>query len=88
MSESRVIITLMSGKTIQQIDSFLRDLNLMGKHIEIKCVEPAVAALATSIIGNMNKVLIVNGTVVKSFDTNYVVGDTVGWIAGYKLYKF
>lgn len=88
MSESRVIITLMSGKTIQQIDSFLRDLNLMGKHIEIKCVEPAVAALATSIIGNMNKVVIVNGTVVKSFDNNYLVGEEVGWLADYKTINF
>lgn len=88
MSESRVIITIMSGKTIQQVDSFLRGLNLMGKHIEIKCVEPAITALAISILGNTNKVIIINGTVIKSFDSNYQFGEVVGWLADYKLINF
>ena len=79
----RVIITIGPGKTIQEIDSFIRDLNLMGKYIEIKCVEPAVAALAISLMGNTNKVVIINGTVVKSFDSNYQFGEVVGWFADY-----
>ena len=79
----RVIINISSNKTIKEIDSFIRDLNLMGKYIEIKCVKPDVAALAISILGNTNKVVIINGTVVKSFDSNYQFGEIVGWFADY-----
>jgi hypothetical protein len=85
---NRVIITISPDKTIQEIDSFIRGLNLMGKHIEIKCVEPAVAALAISILGNTNKVIIINGTVVKSFDSDYQFGEVCGWFADYKLITF
>ena len=84
----RVIINISSNKTIQQIDSFIRQLNLTGKYIEIKCSEPSVAALAISILGNTNKVININGTVVKSFDNDYVVGEIVGWFADYKLVNF
>jgi hypothetical protein len=79
----RVIINISSNKTIQQIDSFIRQLNLTGKYIEIKCSEPSVAALAISVMGNTNKVVIINGLVVKSFDSDYLFGDIVGWFADY-----
>lgn len=62
-----------------QVDSFIRDLNLMGKYVEVKTDDAAIAGLIVSLIGNMNKVVIINGTVVKSFDSDYVVGDVCGW---------
>ena len=91
MSESRIILVehISSSKpTIQQVDSFIRDLNLMGKHIEVKTNRPEVAALITSLIGNMNKVVIVNGIVVKSFDNNYTVGEVIGWFGDYETINF
>ena len=84
----RVIINISSNKTIKEIDSFIRQLKLMGKYIEIKCSEPSVAALAVTLIGNTNKVVIINGVVVKSFDSNYILGDTIGWFADYTNIRF
>lgn len=85
----RIVIDLINTtNSITQIDSFIRDLNLMGKYVEIKTDSPAIGSLITSLIGNMNKVVIINGTVVKSFDSNYTVGDVIGWFDDYKLINF
>jgi hypothetical protein len=80
---NRVIITISPDKSVQDVEGFIKDKNLMGKYIEIQCTKPEVAALATSLMGNMNKVIIINGIVVKSFDSNYVVGEVCGWFADY-----
>jgi hypothetical protein len=88
MSESRVIISILSDKRVQDVETFIRDKNIMGKYIEVQCTKPEVAAIVTSLMGNMNKVIIINGIVVKSFDGNYTVGETVGWFADYTSIKF
>ena len=91
MSESRIILVehiSSSELNIQQVDSFIRDLNLMGKHIEVKTSRPDVASLIVSLIGNMNKVIIINGVVIKSFDSNYTVGEVVGWFGDYETINF
>jgi hypothetical protein len=85
----RVIIDLTdTTTTFTQVDSFIRDLNLMGKYVEIKTDNPAFAGLIVSLIGNMNKAIIINGTVVKSFDKDYAVGEVCGWFADYTSIKF
>jgi hypothetical protein len=85
----RVIIDLTNTtKCFSQVESFIRDLNLMGKWIEVKTDNPAIAGLVVSLIGNMNKVVIINGTVVKSFDKDYVVGEVCGCFADYTDIKF
>lgn len=85
----RVIIDLTdTARRFSQVDSFIRDLNLMGKWIEIKTDDAVIAGLVVSLIGNLNKVIIINGTVVKSFDKDYLVGETIGWFADFKLIKF
>ena len=87
--QDRIVIDLINTtNSITQIDSFIRDLNLMGKYVEIKTDSPAIGGLITSLIGNMNKVVIINGTVVKSFDSSYTVGDVIGWFDDYKLINF
>ena len=87
--ENRIVIDLINTtNTITQIDSFIRDLNLMGKHIEIKTDDAAIGGLITSLIGNMNKVIIINGVVIKSFDNNYIVGEIAGWFADFETIKF
>jgi hypothetical protein len=92
MSESRVVLVELvnsdSKATITQIDSFIRDLNLMGKHVEVRSSRPEVASLITSLIGNMNKIVMVNGVVIKSFDSNYVVGEVCGWFADFETIFF
>jgi hypothetical protein len=88
MSESRVVITILSDKSIKEIDTLIREKNYMGKHIEIRCARPEVAALAITILGNTNKVILINGVVIKSFDSNYTVGEFTGWFADYKLITF
>jgi hypothetical protein len=81
--------TLAASKaSIKEIESFIRGLNLMGSYVDVATNKPDVAALATSLIGNMNKVITINGTVIKSFDSNYTVGETVGWFADYTSIKF
>jgi hypothetical protein len=85
----RVIIDLTdTTATFSQVDSFIRDLNLMGKWIEIKTDDAAIAGLVVSLMGNMNKVVIINGFVVKSFDSSYTVGELCFWFADYTSIKF
>lgn len=60
----------------------------MGKYVEVKTDDATIGGLVVSLIGNMNKVIIINGTVVKSFDSGYLVGETIGWFADFKLIKF
>ena len=85
----RIIIDLTNTtRRFSQVDSFIRDLNLMGKYVEVKTDNAAIGGLVVSLIGNMNKVVIINGVVVKSFDGSYVVGEMVGWFADFKLIKF
>lgn len=89
MSENRVVIDLIACKaSITQIDSFIRDLKLMGKYVEVETNKPEVAALVITLIGNMNKVVTVNGTVVKSFDSNYVVGEVCGWFGDFETITY
>ena len=92
MSENRVVIdlnTLVASKaSITQIDSFIRDLKLMGKYVEVKTNKPEVAALVITLIGNMNKIVIVNGVVIKSFDSNYVVCEVCGWFADFETITY
>ena len=85
----RIIIDLTNTtRRFSQVDSFIRDLNLMGKYVEVKTDDAAIGGLVVSLICNMNKVIIINGTVVKSFDSNYLVGEIVGWFADYTNIKF
>jgi hypothetical protein len=85
----RVVIDFSNTtRRFSQVNSFIRDLNLMGKYVEIKTDDAAISGLVVSLIGNMNKVIIINGTVVKSFDSNYTVGEVCGWFADYTSIKF
>ena len=81
--ETNITIDLMtldaSKSSIKEIESFIRGLNLMGSYIDVGTNKPEVAALVTSLIGNMNRVVTINGTVVKSFDGNYEVGRLIMW---------
>jgi hypothetical protein len=87
--EDRIVIDLTNTTaTFIQIRGFILSQNLMGKYVEIKTNDATIGGLVASLMGNMNKVLIINGTVIKSFDSLYVVGDTVGWFADYKLITF
>ena len=79
MSENRVVIVDQSNKTIQEINTLVSAYKVMGSHVEVRSSRPEVASLITSLIGNMNKVVIINGVVVKSFDSGYLVGEMVGW---------
>ncbi len=88
MSEYRVIVSILSDKSVQDVETFIREKNLMGKHIEVQCAKPEVAGLATSLMGNMNRVIIINGIVVKSFDSNYVVGDNIKWVNDFETIFF
>ena len=79
MSENRVVIVDQSNKTIQDINTLVSAYKVMGSHVEVRSSRPEVASLITSLIGNMNKVVMVNGVVIKSFDLSYVIGDVCGW---------
>jgi hypothetical protein len=80
----RIVIEIKELFTITQVDSAIRDLNLMGKYVEVKTDNPAFAGLIVSLIGNMNKAIIINGIVIKSFDKDYAIGEIVGWFKDFE----
>lgn len=87
--EDRIVIDLLNTRaTFNQVRGFILNLNLMSKHLEVRTNDPAVAGLAVCLMANMNKVTIINGTVIKSFHDLYVVGEEVGWLADYKTINF
>lgn len=61
------------------LEAKLRGLNIMGKYIQLETQHPHVAALVVKVMTNLNKVVIVNGYVVSSFDSEYGLGELVSW---------
>jgi len=61
------------------LEAKLQGLNIMGKYIQLDTQHPHVAALVVKVMANMNKVVIVNGCVVSSFDPEYGLGEMISW---------
>jgi hypothetical protein len=61
--------------------------NICGSFVSIHVAGASIAGYIVSAIGNKNKAVLINNRVVKSFDSNYVVGETIVWLADYDTIK-
>lgn len=67
------------------LEAKLRGLDIMGKYVQLDTEHPHVAALVIKVLANMNKVVIINGYVISSFDSEYELGDMIGWFKDFDI---
>ena len=73
-----VLIEVAEIKSPHSLFDAINDLKVMGSIVYIVTNNPIISASLISVLGNLNKAIIVNGCVIKSFDANYQVGKYVG----------
>ena len=74
----KVLIEVAETESPHSLFSAINDLKVMGSIVYIVTNSPIISASLISVLGNLNKAVIVNGCVIKSFDANYQVGKYVG----------
>jgi hypothetical protein len=74
----KVLIEVAETESPHSLFKAINDLKVMGSIVYIVTNSPIISASLISVLGNLNKAVIVNGCVIKSFDANYQVGKYVG----------
>ena len=74
----KVLIEVAETESPHSLFDAINDLKVMGSVVYIVTNSPIISASLISVLGNLNKAVIVNGCVIKSFDANYQVGKYVG----------
>ena len=74
----KVLIEVAETESPHSLFDAINDLKVMGSVVYVVTNSPIISASLISVLGNLNKAVIVNGCVIKSFDANYKVGKYVG----------
>jgi hypothetical protein len=73
----KVLIEVAETESPHCLFDVIKDLKVMGSVVYIVTNSPIVSGAIISVLGNLNKAIIINSCVIKSFIANYPVGKYV-----------
>jgi hypothetical protein len=76
----KVLIEVAETESPHSLFNAINNLKVMGSIVYVVTNSPIISAALITVLGNLNKAIIVNGCIVKSFDAAYQVGKYVGEI--------
>ena len=87
MEEKRIFIDISDDTELSSLINH-EVWNICGSFVSIHVAGASVAGYIVSAIGNKNKAILINNVVVKTFDSNYHLGETIVWLADYETIQF